>query len=464
MPIVEYEGRNYPVCADESVLDALIRGGARIDHSCRKGSCHSCVSRALSGDPGTAARRGLDPAWADSGHFLPCLCHPEADLVMGPAERSLVFIKANVVAKRPLSDDVVLLSLEPWEQFEGSPGQYLNLRGPAGAVRSYSIASSPLDEWFVELHVRRMAGGAVSHWLHDEVREGDELSIQGPFGDCHYRPELLDRDLLLLAGGTGLAPLWGVAKEALRQGHRGAIRIYHGAAEPGGLYLDPALKALEQANARLEYHPWVDVGVDADAAHEGAPSANTMAESALNGLSGDDPPVLFVAGPAGMVFDARHRAVAAGIRREEIYADPFDEGNGYMPDDGAKMATIAADPEIWAALEEGAGLRRILDDFYSRVFADELLAPFFHRIDQHRAVTKQFEFLRSLFTGSGDYFGLRPFNAHHWMVISDELFVYREALFERCVLESGFPEQLWRRWAAIHELFRREMVKSSPRG
>lgn len=69
-----------------------------------------------------------------------------------------------------------------------------------------------------------------------------------------------------------------------------------------------------------------------------------------------------------------------------------------------------------------------------------------------------------MFTGERKYFGLRPFNAHHWMIISDELFDYREAIFEECVRDYGVPDRLARRWNAIHELFRREIVKSKARG
>ncbi|MGB0712447.1 MAG: hypothetical protein ACPGUC_02695, partial [Gammaproteobacteria bacterium] len=85
-------------------------------------------------------------------------------------------------------------------------------------------------------------------------------------------------------------------------------------------------------------------------------------------------------------------------------------------------------------------------------------------IPRKRVVDKQYEFLRDLFTNARTYLGMRPFNAHHWMVIDDALFDYREDLFERVVLEHGFDPVLWRRWAAIHELFRREIVKSASRG
>jgi truncated hemoglobin YjbI len=115
-------------------------------------------------------------------------------------------------------------------------------------------------------------------------------------------------------------------------------------------------------------------------------------------------------------------------------------------------------------LDEGVKLRAILEDFYDKVYRDERLAPFFHRVTKDHAIGKQYAFLADLFTGRHDYFGLKPFNAHHWMVISDELFDYRERLICDVMRKHGLSEEHVRRWTALHELFRREMVKSAPRG
>ncbi|MFW6058079.1 MAG: hypothetical protein ACOC9W_04410, partial [Persicimonas sp.] len=101
---------------------------------------------------------------------------------------------------------------------------------------------------------------------------------------------------------------------------------------------------------------------------------------------------------------------------------------------------------------------------YDHTFEDPRLGPFFHNVTKERAISKQYAFLAEVFSGEDNYFGLNPFNAHHWMIISDDLFDYRENLFEQCVRNYGLPEHLVRRWMAFQELFRREMVKSSQRG
>lgn len=119
-------------------------------------------------------------------------------------------------------------------------------------------------------------------------------------------------------------------------------------------------------------------------------------------------------------------------------------------------------PELWAALEQGELLRRALVDFYDRVFLDERLAPFFVHTTKSWAIDHQYAFLRSLLTGERVYFGDRPRNAHHWMVIDDELFDYREQLIADTFRRNGVPEAAIAELAAIHECFRHHIVKGAP--
>lgn len=121
-------------------------------------------------------------------------------------------------------------------------------------------------------------------------------------------------------------------------------------------------------------------------------------------------------------------------------------------------------PELWSALDQGRGLRAILDDFYGRVFSDARLAPYFVHTNQQWLVDKQYSFLMEKFTGQEVYFGDRPRNAHHWMVISDELFDYREELLASCMRAWGLSEPMIARWRRYHEVFRKQIVKERPIG
>ncbi|MDH5676190.1 MAG: group 1 truncated hemoglobin [Myxococcales bacterium] len=127
-----------------------------------------------------------------------------------------------------------------------------------------------------------------------------------------------------------------------------------------------------------------------------------------------------------------------------------------------RKSDLAANEAMWKALERGPKLRAILQDFYTRVYADSRLAHFFDGVTKERAIEKQYNFLAQIFTGEPIYFGERPRNAHHWMVISDELFDYREELMESCLRRGGLSEELIGEWRSAEEIFRKQIVKDAP--
>ena len=104
----------------------------------------------------------------------------------------------------------------------------------------------------------------------------------------------------------------------------------------------------------------------------------------------------------------------------------------------------------------------MLRDFYGRVYQDAKLASFFEGVTQQRLVEKQYLFTRQILTGEKIYFGDRPRNTHHWMVISDDLFDYRAGIMKSCLREHGVPEPMVQRFMEIEEFYRRDIVKSAP--
>lgn len=124
---------------------------------------------------------------------------------------------------------------------------------------------------------------------------------------------------------------------------------------------------------------------------------------------------------------------------------------------------LAPQLDIWEILGQGRILNLALKDFYSKVYQDEKLAIFFDGITIERAIEKQYSFLKSILTGERCYFGDHPRNAHHWMVISDDLFDYRENLLEQVLISHGLPDEVVRSLRSISEVFRRAIVKTEAR-
>ncbi|MEZ4363353.1 MAG: group 1 truncated hemoglobin [Kofleriaceae bacterium] len=128
----------------------------------------------------------------------------------------------------------------------------------------------------------------------------------------------------------------------------------------------------------------------------------------------------------------------------------------------SRRRALEPHPALWEAFDRGALLRTILIEFYERVYRDPRLAPFFVNTTKAWAIDHQYAFLRQILTGEDCYFGDRPRNAHHWMVISNELFDYREALMAQVLREHGLSEALIADFRRIDESFRANIVKSAP--
>ncbi len=151
--------------------------------------------------------------------------------------------------------------------------------------------------------------------------------------------------------------------------------------------------------------------------------------------------------------------------RHSEFGHAFDlagplEKNAGSDSDGRSLPE--ADPLLWTELEDGKKIRAILEDFYRQVYEDSRLAPFFTGSTMGRAIDKQYSFLRQLMTGEACYFGDRPRNAHHWMVISDEIYDYRQDLMQRTQLAHGLSDCQIARWSRLENHFRNDMVKDSP--
>lgn len=454
----EYEGRDYTAGPGENLLQALLRQGAELPHSCRRGSCHTCVIKVEQGVVGLTRR--IDPALVAAGCTLACVARPGRErLRLRRVRADELSLEATLINRRALCAGVYALDIAPMREMDYRAGQFVQVHGPDGQMRPYSIANVAHSNFCLTLHVRRISGGRVSHWLCDDLQPGARLRLSGPFGNGCYDASMRERPLRLLATGSGVGALAALAGEALQGGHRADVVLYHGVRKASELYLHRELTHLQHCEERFRYVPCVSGGGDLPA---GARRGRVTEAAFAQPLAHDAE--LFLCGLPQMVEEARYRARLAGVPSLQVHADPFEFAHPPVPRDGEKLAAIPPNPELWAALEHGPGLTRILQAFYAEVFADPRLAPYFHHVSADRAARKQYEFLASLFTGSGEYFGLNPFNAHHWMVISDELFDYREAMFERVLRRHGLAGHLIDGWLALHERFRAEIVKRQARG
>ena len=130
-------------------------------------------------------------------------------------------------------------------------GQFVTVTNHEGVSRSYSLASTPLQDDFIEFQIKCVPDGLFSQWAFETLSAGDTLTLEGPYGHCIYTPESSEKDLLLVGMGTGLAPLYGLLKEALHRKHQGKIDLIIGARHATQLYLLDELNALSEQYSNL---------------------------------------------------------------------------------------------------------------------------------------------------------------------------------------------------------------------
>lgn len=463
--INENQQRDIHSRAAETVLDALLRQGISIPFSCRSGVCHVCIQQCRHGDIPPAAQRGLPADLARDRYFLPCQCIPAGNMHIAPPAG--LFQTTLVHAKEMLSSHVCKILIEPPSDFAYKAGQFINLRRPDGVTRSYSLASLPDEDYFLELHVQRMNGGVMSNWLIDDLMAGDCIEIQNAEGDCHYKAASQHHPLLLIATGTGLAPLFGVVRDALHNRHKSEIHLYHGGRSTDRFYLREQLKQLEQSHSNFHYHECMS-GTSTVPGNVHTGRAHEIAFAQHQDIRHWH---VYLAGLAEMVDSATLLAARHGAAPHDIFSDAFTlrelrnkprEKSNAKPADDESAKYPPPDAELWTALQEGALLSVILADFYTRVYADEKLSSFFTGVTKQRLIEKQYLFIRQILTGEKVYFGDRPRNSHHWMVISDALFDHRESIMRDCLRKHGVPEPMIERFMKIEGFYRRDIVKTTP--
>ncbi|MBL8800521.1 MAG: 2Fe-2S iron-sulfur cluster binding domain-containing protein [Planctomycetes bacterium] len=326
MAVVHHEGRSVELASGESVLDGLLRAGIDAPHSCRAGHCQTCLARVVRGDVPVGSQEGLKPTWRALGLFLTCRARPTGDLEMAAPDALGLEVGARIVDVARLSHDVVRLRLTTDAPFEHCGGQFATLVRSDGLARSYSVASLPGRDEFIEMHVRLVTNGAMSGWIARDACVGDRVALRGPAGECFHVPGRREQPLLLIGTGTGLAPLRAIVHDALRDGHTGRIQLVHGALDERGFYLVDELSALAREHANFEYarcmlrgeHLSTTPASPRTSVHVGALDARVRA--AFPNLKGWR---VFLCGHPELVVALRKWAFIAGAASKDIHADAF---------------------------------------------------------------------------------------------------------------------------------------------
>lgn len=307
MPELTIAGRIIPAAEHANLLDTLLAAGLPVPFSCRAGSCHACLVRCSRGEPQDRLPGALGDAQRAAGWRLACQCRIAGDLTLELFDPQRDGLPARIDRLDWLTADILRLHLQPERPLRYSAGQHLLLWGAADVARPYSLASLPADDG-LEFHIDCSQPGAFSN-LARGWRAGDSLRLGELHGGAlHYDPDWQERPLLLLAAGTGLAPLWAVLREALRLGHRGPIQLWQVARDSAGHYLASELARLCATHPRLQVRLLLQAELASALANLQLASRQTIA---------------LVCGPPAAVDCFARRLYLAGLPRSQLHADVF---------------------------------------------------------------------------------------------------------------------------------------------
>ena len=264
---IKPSNHHFTVSGDETILDGALREGFNIAYGCRNGACGSCKGKLIEGsvDYGSYNNSALLDSEKKNGYALFCQAKPLTDVAIECREISAIkdiqvrTLPCRVQKLERLAPDVMMihLRLPANERLQFLAGQYIDILTKSGLRRSLSIANAPHDDDVLQLHLRNY-GGPFSHYVFETLKEKDILRLEGPLGTFFMREDS-DKPMILLASGTGFAPVKAIIEHAIHQKIPRPMTLYWGCRVRADLYLN----ALAESWAREHGVNYIPVLSDA---------------------------------------------------------------------------------------------------------------------------------------------------------------------------------------------------------
>jgi CDP-4-dehydro-6-deoxyglucose reductase, E3 len=269
--------RSFIATADEPILTAGIRQGVALPYGCKDGACGSCKCKMLEGKVvhGQHQQKALSEEEEAKGYILTCCAKPQTDIVLESRQVTsadafpIKRMPSRVISLEKKSHDVMAIKLQlpASDTLQYKAGQYIEFILRDGARRCYSMASAPhiaADSKTLELHIRHMPGGKFTDHVFGEMKEKEIQRIEGPFGSFYLREDS-QKPLILLASGTGFAPIKAIIEQMQHSGNTRAATLYWGGRRPTDLYLNDWVLAQVAGMPNLRYVPVVSNALPEDA-------------------------------------------------------------------------------------------------------------------------------------------------------------------------------------------------------
>lgn len=326
-------GRKITAGAGETILEAALRQGVNLPYQCRDGACGACKGRILKGavDYGVYQKGVLTDAEKKEGKALFCCTKPLSDLVIEFDESKLFpvkTIKCRVHKMERVAPDVMLLELahEGKERISFFAGQYVVVQLQDGTKRSYSVANAPHKSEHMQLHIRLVQGGKFTGYVFNGMKEGDELQVEGPYGNFYLREES-NKPIIFMSGGCGFGAVKGMVEYAFNIGSRRSMVLYWGAKTPGDLYSDLP----EKWQQKHENFRFIPVLSEPKPEHNWHGKTGMVTEAILQDYQELSGYQVYACGSPEMVEAGRAAFIAKGLPEDQYFSDAFLVNNSKTP-------------------------------------------------------------------------------------------------------------------------------------
>ncbi|MFA9216263.1 MAG: CDP-6-deoxy-delta-3,4-glucoseen reductase [Sphingomonadaceae bacterium] len=327
---VQPSGHHFSCDPDETVLSAAIRAGVGLPYGCKNGACSSCKGKVVTGSVTHKAHqeRALSAEEEAAGAALFCCAVPQGDLVIearevaGSEDYPIRKMPSRVATLETVAPDVIVMTLQlpANETLKYRAGQYIEFMLRDGKRRSYSMATPPDQGLPLSLHIRHMPGGLFTDQVFSTLKERDILRFEGPMGSFFVREDT-DKPIVLLASGTGFAPIKAIIEHLVAQQSTRSMTLYWGGRRPQDLYMNALCRSWAEQLPHFQYVPVVSAAQPEDqwSGRTGFVHAAVMAD--LPDLSGHQ---VYACGAPIVVESAKRDFVAqCQLPDEEFYADAF---------------------------------------------------------------------------------------------------------------------------------------------
>lgn len=321
------DGTSFEAEDEESILDAALRNGIVLEHSCKTGRCGVCRAKVKMGSTQVLREEeGLAAEDVAAGFVLTCCRTVTSDLVIDADDISILSgiasktLPCRIDTLELVSPDVmrVRLRLPPNAGFVYLGGQYLDVIWKDGIRRSYSIANANDKSGRIELHIRNVLGGIMSQYWFEMAKENDLLRIEGPKGSFCLRGSSLD--IVFLATGTGMAPVKAMLESieenpSVWEGRN--ISVYWGGRREEDIYFVPAIDGVAVN--------FVPVLSRADTEWQGR--RGYVQNALIEDIANFQDVAVYACGSEKMIGAAKEMLVGRGLPERRFYSDAFVSSN-----------------------------------------------------------------------------------------------------------------------------------------